>query len=85
MVRRCRHDNAEGSYAVNRSLLFHAREFYLPTGWEPVDAALAWIAFGSALRRWDWDDHLFIGAADLMRRDDVLDRLDQLLRRSALS
>ena len=63
---------------MNRSLLLHAREFYLPTGWEPVDAALAWIAFGSALRRWDWDDHLFIGAADLMTRHEVLHRLDQL-------
>jgi hypothetical protein len=43
-----------------------------------VDAALAWIAFGSALRRWDWDNHLFIGAADLMTRHEVLQRLDQL-------
>lgn len=77
MVRRCRHGNAKGRRAVNRSLL-RARDIYLPTGWEPVDTAMAWIAFGSALPRWSWDEYLFIGAADLMTRAEVLHRLDQL-------
>lgn len=62
---------------MNRSLL-RARDIYLPTGWEPVDTAMAWVAFGSALPRWSWDEYLFVGAADLMTRAEVLHRLDQL-------
>lgn len=36
---------------------------YLPRSWETVGGALAWIAFGSAIPRHDWNKVLYFGAA----------------------
>jgi hypothetical protein len=66
------------STATARFMLPRITPIYLPYGWEPVDAALSWIAFGTALPRSEWDQYLFIGASDSMTRLDVLRSLEQL-------
>ncbi|MBL6079703.1 hypothetical protein JMJ56_16920 [Belnapia sp. T18] len=61
-----------------RFLLPPYTPIYLPYGWETVDAALAWLAFGTSLPRSEWDQYLFIGASDRLTRAEVLQWLEQL-------
>jgi hypothetical protein len=57
---------------MDRSLLLATAPIYLPVGWESVDTTLAWIAFGSAMPRGQWDYYLYQGASGFQSRTDIL-------------
>jgi hypothetical protein len=44
---------------------------FQPYGWEGIDAALAWVAFGTALPIEMWDTEIYFGASEWADRDPI--------------
>ncbi|TDG30608.1 hypothetical protein [Paracraurococcus ruber] len=63
---------------MDRSLLPADVTLYAPLGWEPIDCALAWIAFGTALPSHEWDRTLYPGFSDGLALSESLKRLKQV-------
>jgi hypothetical protein len=60
---------------MDRTLLAPDTLSYLPINWETVGATLGWIAFGSSLPTYHWNQALYLGAADGLDPAEAFQRL----------